>query len=344
MYRILIVDSQERHLQNIKTMLETAPENMKFSFAGSPEEALQILGSESIDVFVCELEIPVMSGEELFAMCGMMSPDTIRIALSAARDIRKTLEIINRIGVYRLILKPCNFVEDLLNPIEMAISVKQALAKKEAERIEKQQKLKESERKYAAIQKEIEVQTREYEIVLRTVLGLVKNNLKLKNPPFSDTGERTIYTFLEELYKAFVKYYVLEPREWEFNEKLLLKEFRDTGAGRECLLRNNIKETMPQEVVPKVCYSLYLMGKLVAEQFLRYRMKAEITQEDGKTVIFCVCDLSASRAEDGEFLYRIREREIFRNMYQSAMHILKIIADKVVVGIPNNPYAVKVSF
>ena len=81
MNQILIVDSDERHLEKIEKMLEVAPESMQFYFVRRPEEALSILEKGEIDVFLCELELPVMSGEELFYMCILMSPDTIRISL-----------------------------------------------------------------------------------------------------------------------------------------------------------------------------------------------------------------------------------------------------------------------
>lgn len=344
MNQILIVDSDERHLEKIEKMLEVAPESMQFYFVRRPEEALSILEKGEIDVFLCELELPVMSGEELFYMCRLMSPDTIRIALSKAEDIRETLSAINRIGVYKLILKPCKFAEDLLVPIESAIHVKETLVQKLRQKEQKQQELEIFDKKYAEILEEIEERNSEYEIMFRTVMGIVRNNLKLDARIDSDSGEKKLYLFMEDVYKAFIKYYILEPRTWEMDKKLLVEEFQNKEEGKYFHLKNLLETEIDGGLVPKVCYSLYLMARLIEEQLGKYKITAEICQEEGEIVIVCVCDLEASRSESGEMLYLVRDKIVFRKMYQCVIHILKIISKKVVVGIPNNPYAVKVSF
>ena len=126
------------------------------------------------------------------------------------------------------------------------------------------------------------------------------------------------------------------------NQKLY--EFQNKEEGKYFHLKNLLETEIEGGLVPKVCYSLYLMARLIEEQLGKYKITAEICQEEGEIVIVCVCDLEASRSDSGEMLYLVRDKIVFRKMYQCVIHILKIISKKVVVGIPNNPYAVKVSF
>ena len=149
---------------------------------------------------------------------------------------------------------------------------------------------------------------------------------------------------MEGVDKGCIKYYILEPRTWEMDKKLLVEEFQNKEEGKYFHLKNLLETEIEGGLVPKVCYSRYLMARLIEEQLGKYKITAEICQEEGEIVIVCVCDLEASRSESGEMLYLVRDKIVFRKMYQCVIHILKIISKKVVVGIPNNPYAVKVSF
>lgn len=344
MNQVLIVDSEKRHLEKIKKMLEIVPKDIKIFFSKSPEEALHLLKSEEIDVFVCELEISVMSGEELFYLCSVISPETIRITLSPAENIRETLAIINRAGLYRLILKPCRFAEDLLTPIKEAIRVKETLQLLKNQKERKQQELKDSKEKYVKILKEIEERNSEYEIMFRTVMGVAKNNLKLDTKLSSEVSEKYLYVFIENIYQAFIKYYILEPRAWGLNEKLLIEEFHSEEAGKYFVLNNHLKEDIAEEAVPKMCYSLYMMAKLVQVQLAKYKISADIFKDNELLTILFVCDLTGSRSADGEILYKVFDHEVFQKMYKSTITTLKIITDKVIVGMPDNPYAVKVTF
>lgn len=74
--------------------------------AGSAGEALQIVAGREVAVMVTDNHMPEMGGMELLERVGDISPDTVKIMMTAFTDVSTVLSAINRGEVFRFVPKP----------------------------------------------------------------------------------------------------------------------------------------------------------------------------------------------------------------------------------------------
>ncbi len=101
---ILFIDDEPSVLTSLRRFLRK--ERYQTFFAPSGKEALGIMESREIHILVTDLRMPEMSGLELISVVKSRYPETIRMILSATRDIEQTIESINTGEVFRFISKP----------------------------------------------------------------------------------------------------------------------------------------------------------------------------------------------------------------------------------------------
>jgi putative nucleotidyltransferase with HDIG domain len=71
-----------------------------------PVAALNYLGQERVAVLVSDYNMPVMSGLELIEKANSVSPETIKIMMTAYADLSVALSAINQCQVFKFITKP----------------------------------------------------------------------------------------------------------------------------------------------------------------------------------------------------------------------------------------------
>ncbi len=101
---ILFVDDEINLLNSLRRLLRK--EQYQTFFADNGADALKILSEKPIDIVVSDLRMPDMDGLALLAEIKVEYPETIRLILSASRDVEQTIEAINTGEVYRFITKP----------------------------------------------------------------------------------------------------------------------------------------------------------------------------------------------------------------------------------------------
>lgn len=344
MYQILIADSDEKHVKTLKKILEVAPKDYTFYYASTPETALAVLEKNQIHVFICELELPVMSGEEMFYFCSRISPDTMLIALSPAEDIRDTLNSINRSGTFKLILKPCRMARDILIPVKEAIQMQQIRKQQEEEREEKKRDLERVQQDYKRVVSAVEERKAEYAAIMNMVTGFVNHNLWLGRVTPAGSITEELQDYIRQMYEAFIQYYIFEPREWNLNEKRFLEEFHLPEKGQILKIENQVKGDIPTEILPNICYSIYLLLELVRSQLLAYRISIFLAGKKNRVVLVFRCDLDGSKDENGKILYRITNRENFEKTYRGTLRTLQRVSSQMTVDREKNPYALNLAF
>ena len=101
---ILFVDDEPSIISALRRFLRKEP--YKMVFAANGREALKIFKAQNVQLVVTDLRMPEMGGLELITKIKEISPETVRIILSASRDVSQTIESINSGEVYRFIPKP----------------------------------------------------------------------------------------------------------------------------------------------------------------------------------------------------------------------------------------------
>jgi putative two-component system response regulator len=101
---ILFVDDEENILNSVvRTFIDS---DFTILSAPSAAQALDLLKSRKIAVLVTDNMMPGMSGMELLEVTRTVSPDTVKIMMTAYTDLPTVIEAINRVEVFRFIVKP----------------------------------------------------------------------------------------------------------------------------------------------------------------------------------------------------------------------------------------------
>jgi class 3 adenylate cyclase len=100
---VLVVDDEVRVLDSLEALLAM---DYRVVRAERPERGLELLAAEPVAVVISDQRMPGMSGTEFLARCRAISPDTVRVLLTAFTDADALMESINAANIYHFILKP----------------------------------------------------------------------------------------------------------------------------------------------------------------------------------------------------------------------------------------------
>ncbi|HWR67782.1 MAG TPA: HD domain-containing phosphohydrolase [Desulfomonilia bacterium] len=101
---ILFVDDEE-YILDIASQI-FAERGLEILTSSSPADALEKLKRHEIAVLVSDNHMPGMRGIDLLSRVKVISPDTVKILMTGFADLETALEAINRVEVYRFLVKP----------------------------------------------------------------------------------------------------------------------------------------------------------------------------------------------------------------------------------------------
>jgi response regulator RpfG family c-di-GMP phosphodiesterase len=112
---ILFVDDNRLILEQSKNCFLSR--GIEILTASDAQEALQHFRTSEIAVVVSDNYMPGMTGLEFLSTLKIVSPDTVKILMSAYADLSMALAAINRSEVFRYVVKPWK-EEDLINAVQ----------------------------------------------------------------------------------------------------------------------------------------------------------------------------------------------------------------------------------
>ena len=101
---VLFVDDSRVTINMIREFF--AGEDIVLHSAANAEDALKLVRQHEIAVVVSDNIMPGMSGVHFLSLLKKISPDTVKILMSAFADLSSALEAINTSEVFRFVLKP----------------------------------------------------------------------------------------------------------------------------------------------------------------------------------------------------------------------------------------------
>ena len=103
---VLFVDDEANVLNSLKRLFIDS--DLKIMTALNAFEAMDILKNNSVSVIVSDNRMPGMTGIELLQNAKKISPDSVRILITAYADMKSAIDAINEGEVYKFITKPWN--------------------------------------------------------------------------------------------------------------------------------------------------------------------------------------------------------------------------------------------
>lgn len=101
---LLCVDDEPNILAALRRLFR--PKGYRVLCVESGAAGLALLGTETVDMVISDMRMPVMDGAQFLAQVRQRHPDTIRILLTGYADVQSILEAINCGEIYRYISKP----------------------------------------------------------------------------------------------------------------------------------------------------------------------------------------------------------------------------------------------
>jgi len=102
---VMIVEPDEVGRKRLEAVFQTEKPSFSYQITGRPEEALDILEHQKTDVLVCETSLSVLSGREFFTMAKMISPDTVRVAMTSAEHVKELEDELLKLRIENAFLK-----------------------------------------------------------------------------------------------------------------------------------------------------------------------------------------------------------------------------------------------
>jgi putative nucleotidyltransferase with HDIG domain len=94
--------------------------DVEVHLAEGAEDGLRLVKSMTFTVVVSDLRMPGLDGAQMLGQIRQLQPEAIRILVSGRADFLSTVDIINRVGLFRFLLKPWR-VDELRGVIQQAI-------------------------------------------------------------------------------------------------------------------------------------------------------------------------------------------------------------------------------
>ncbi len=116
---ILFVDDEQSVLNALQRLL--ADTEHSCIFCSSPFEALELVKKEKIQVVVSDNQMPGMTGIDFLYRLRILSPDTVRIMMTAYANLGVAIAAINQSEAFRFITKPWDN-DELLTLVDEAVA------------------------------------------------------------------------------------------------------------------------------------------------------------------------------------------------------------------------------
>lgn len=271
---VLIVEPEEVNAARIRTILESVDKSFDYELVDTAEKAIEVVEHRKTDVFVGDMQMPVMTGSELFSMIEMLSPDTIRIVMTDGGQIQKTVSFMNECKTFKIIIKPCRVADDLLTPIHAALSYKASKETMSREMKESDMGRFSTVQDYERMERAWREKLNNCQRVQNIFTQMLMDNLKIGEL------EPKIQERLKRWYQFMMEEYVHEVLtgfgDYDKAAKKLLASFHDPEHGCTFRLKKDPLETIDPNRMNEITYILRVICGLCRDLQHEYQISVVI--------------------------------------------------------------------
>ena len=110
---VVLVDDEDMVITSIRAFLSLETEYDVHAFT-KPEEALELIQRQPVDVVVTDYLMPRVNGLQLLAAVKKTQPEAARVLLTGHADKQSAIQAINDVGLYQYLEKPWDNAQLLL--------------------------------------------------------------------------------------------------------------------------------------------------------------------------------------------------------------------------------------
>lgn len=134
---VLLVDDEDAVLNALYRLIR--PLQATIIKTTSPQEGLEILSQQPVDLVISDMRMPEMSGECFLEKVAEQWPETERVVMTGYSDAQATIDAINRGRISRFMLKPWED-DEVLNVVRRSLELAQLKMENQTLQQETQQK------------------------------------------------------------------------------------------------------------------------------------------------------------------------------------------------------------
>ncbi len=254
---VVIVEPEEVNADSICAILESVDRDFEYELTASPEHAIEIVESRKVDVFISSLDLAVMTGAELFTMIEMISPDTIRVAMTSPDKVVSTIACMNQCKTYKVIIKPCRVADDLLSPINASIAYKRVCEKMKKEEEDVNLGLFATEGDL----KKLETSWRERLLTYRRMQSVIERVIttNLENGGMEPPMEAALKQWFGWLLETYVSTLIDSDGRYETCKAGLQSEYHHPDEGKIFQMKKNTKEAVEPTQMNEMAFMLNMV-------------------------------------------------------------------------------------
>lgn len=289
MYFVVIVEPEEVNAERIRAILESVDKNFEYELTALPERGIELVENRNVDVFISSLELSVMTGAEIFSMVEMISPETIRVAMTGSDCIEETIACMNQCKTFKVIIKPCRVADDLLEPINDSISYKEMCKKVRTEEENSNMGFFATERDLKRLVLSWREKFYSYQRVEEVLKKILHTNIEAAG--FEPDLKVKLKSWYDWMIKNYIKAMIDSDGQFETVEKRLKLAYHQPEEGNYFQIKKEFEEEILPEQMNEIQFILEVILAAYQRCVGRHRVAAIIENVDRAYILRVVCAL-----------------------------------------------------
>lgn len=333
---VLIVEPDKNTAKKMSDFLKSSKKEFEYEIADSAEQAITILEQKQVDVLISEMELPVISGEELFSMAGMIAPDAVRIVMSDGKKINETVSFLNACNAYKAIILPCRAREDFFEPIHAALEYK--TMREHAKRRDRQmdETLLLSEEDYHRMEDNRKQNVMLYKQAKEAVMEMVHKNLlsDFSAPDSNEAFER----YIEQLFDRYLSVVVNGNGHYLTCFNNLMNEFHHEKEEQIFRMKKVKEFDILSDKMNRITFLVGMIANACTYVLDKYKMAVLLEETEKYYVVRFACDYKNCTDAAGEIQFKEKNEKLRQDIFSLTETLVDVFVYRTVELKEKNQY------
>lgn len=322
---VVIVEPDASVFGKLKELLSTVEGDVKYEIVSAPDHAVELLEQGNVDVLISEMDMAVMSGQELFSLAEMISPDTVRVVMAPSNKVNEMVRFMNECKTYRIIITPVQVVGDVVDPVQSCLKYKEIRddAKVMDELFEKEDF--DTDEDYSRMESNYIENSMKYDKVVNIFGNLISHNLDLDEK--SDEFKNKMKRWYRWLLDTYVNTMTLTNGNFVFCRNILMNKFHKEKRGYRFRMQKKNEFEIDNDKMNEITYMTMILANTCQTIFLRYDIRVQLEDSEKYHIIRFDCNFAGA----GEDAYKEKDVEFRECLIKATEQFVNIFSYKEVM-------------